>query len=248
MTEEPHYYRPDRKIRFIMSFGILGVLAAVVFIIFLALPFDQFVTAIILLGIYMCPGFGKESIIPAMLGGGHILEALENIGIYIELSIPLNGFPLWIILLGIVAIDMTLAIIISYNFDLLLRVPLLGKVLGLFTDKMTVLLDKKPWIKGLASAGLFLFMFIPFMGSSAIDTSIIGRIISMHPKILLPIVFFGSVLATLVMAVGVNVVINLWMANPFLALAAIAGAIIIGVVIWKLWRKYITPRFAKKEN
>lgn len=248
MSEEPHYYRPDKKIRMIMSFGILGVLALVIFIIYLALPFDEFITAIILLAVYMCPGFGKESIVPAMLGGGHILDALENIGINIQLSIPTEGFPIWIVLLGIITIDMTLGIIISYNFDLLLKVPLIGKILGLFTNKTTILLEKKPWIKGLASAGLFLFMYIPFMGSSSINTSIVGRIISMHPKALLPIIFIGSLLSTLTMAIGVQAIINLWLMNPLLAIIAIIVVVIIAVIVWKLWGKYISPRFKKKSN
>lgn len=248
MSEEPKYYQPEKKIRFIMSFGILGVLALVVFIIYLALPLDQFVTAIILLSVYMCPGFGKESIVPAMLGGGHIIDALADIGINIQLSIPTDGFPIWIVLLGIITIDMTLAIIISYNFDLLLRIPLIGRLLRFFTNKTTIILDKKPWIKGLASAGLFLFMYIPFMGSSSINTSIVGRIISMHPKELLPIIFFGSLLATLTMAIGVQAIINLWLMNPLLAIVVIIAVIIAAVIIWKLWKKYISPRFKKKTN
>lgn len=239
------YYRPDKRIRLIMSVGVLGVLAAVVFVIFLALPFDEFATAMILLGIYMCPGFGKESIIPAMLGGGQVLEALANVGIYINLSIPVEGFPLWVILSGIIAIDMTLAVIISYNFDLLLKVPLLGKILGFFTRKTSALLEKKPWIKGLAGAGLFLFMYMPFMGSSAINTSIVGRIISMHPKLLLPIVFFGALLSTLTVAVGISAIIGLWMQNPFAAIAVVVLIVFVAVGGKILWGRYVAPRFSK---
>lgn len=231
-----------------VSLGILGILAAVILFFLLFLPVEEWITLLILLGVYMLPGFGKESIVPALLGGGQILEALSRAGIQIQLYIPLEGFPLWIVILGILAVDMTLAVIISFNFDLLLRIPLLGKVLGFFTRKTTILLEKKPWIKGLASAGLFLFMYMPFMGSSAIDTSIIGRMLSIHPKILLPIVFTGSCLATLTLGLGVQAIIQLWMMNPLLAILALAFIAATVVLIWLLWKKRIKSKQEKKDD
>ena len=83
----------------------------------------------------MAPGAGKESVVPVMIG---------------------FGYPGWLVLAGIVTIDMTLAVLISLNFDLLLKIPVLGKVLMFFTEKTNKILQKRPWIKGLSVGGLLL--------------------------------------------------------------------------------------------
>ncbi|HJJ28081.1 MAG TPA: small multi-drug export protein [Methanocorpusculum sp.] len=231
------YYKQDLKTRLAASTGVLAVLGLLLAFFFrLFLSFCEWVSLIILLGVYMLPGFGKESVLPAMLGGGYILDALAKHGISIQVTLPAAGYPLRMAVLGILAVDMVLAVLISYNFDLLLQVPLLGQVLDFFTRKTTHLLEIKPWIKGLAGTGLFLFMYIPFMGSSAINTSIIGRILSMHPKILMPIVFSGSILATLTLGLSIEALIALWLINPWIVvLAAVlaAAAVILGRFLWK---------------
>lgn len=226
MTEETTYYKPGIRVRLIFSLGILAVLAFFVGFVYMSYPVETFALYMSLFAVYMAPGAGKESIVP-------LLTAV--------------GCPIPVIVCGIVIIDMTLGIIISLNFDLLLKVPILGRILGAFTRKAGETLHKYPWIAGLASAGLFLFMYIPFMGSSSINTSIVGRIISMHPRVLLPIIFAGSLMATLTVAVGVQAVIQLWLVNPWYAVVAVAAAAGVGILIWRLWKKYVTPRFRKKE-
>jgi uncharacterized membrane protein len=158
------------------------------------------------------------------------------------------GFSWWLVLIGIVIIDMTLSVLISYNFDLLLKIPVIGNLLRFFTEKTNKLLNNHPWIKGLSLAGLFIFMYIPFMGSSAIDTSIIGRLLSIHPKMILPIILAGSILATLTMAFGARALINLWLMNPIYAIIAVIILIVICIFIYVVWQKFTAKRFPKKEN
>ncbi len=219
-------YQPGIRIRLIFSLGILGILALFIVIMRLSFPVETFALYMGLFAIYMAPGAGKESIIPLLTAA---------------------GCPVVAIVCGIVIIDMALGIIISFNFDLLLRIPLLGKILGVFTSKAGGILHDHPWIAGLANAGLFLFMYIPFMGSSSINTSIVGRILSIHPRTLLPVIFMGSLLATLTVALGVQAVIQLWLLNPWYAVIAVIIVIAAGFGLWKLWKRYVTPRFNKKE-
>ena len=96
-------------------------------------------------------------------------------------------------------------------------------------------------------SGLMIFMYFPFMGSSAIDTSIIGRLLSIHPKIILPIVLVGSILATLTMAFGAAAIINLWFVHPLYAVGAVAAVIAGGVLIYIGWKKFTARRFPKNE-
>ena len=204
--------------------GILAVFGVVLCFFFLTMPSDGFYKFIGFLGLYLMPGFGKESIVPLAMA---------------------FGISWWQITLGIVVGDMALAIIIAYNFDLLLRLPLLGRVLRYFTTKTNEVLQKYLWIKGLSLVGLFLFMYIPFMGSSAINTTIVGRLLSVPPKTLLTIVFVGSILATLTMAVGMQAILELWAANPVYAVVAVIAVVIVAVACWKLWQKYTEKRFGK---
>ena len=204
--------------------GILAVFGVVLCFFFLTMPSDVFYQFLGFLGLYLMPGFGKESIVPLAMA---------------------FGISWWQITLGIVVGDMALAIIIAYNFDLLLRLPLLGRVLRYFTTKTNEILQKYLWIKGLSLVGLFLFMYIPFMGSSAINTTIVGRLLSVPPKTLLTIVFVGSILATLTMAVGMQAILELWAANPVYAVVAVIAVVIVAVACWKLWQKYTEKRFGK---
>ena len=221
------YYKPSMKTRLILTFGILGLLGLFIGWMAFLLPSDQFILGISLFALYMAPGAGKESIVPVMIG---------------------FGFSWWLVLIGIVIIDMTLAVLISCNFDLLLKIPVVGNLLRFFTEKTNKLLGNHLWIKGLSLAGLFIFMYIPFMGSSAIDTSIIGRLLSIHPKMLLPIILVGSILATLTMAFGARAIINLWIMNPVYAIIAVIILIVICISIYKIWQKFMAIRFPKKEN
>ena len=226
MTEETvsPYYQPTLRVRLMATGGILAVFGVVLCFFFLTMPSDVFYQFLGFLGLYLMPGFGKESIVPLAMA---------------------FGISWWQITLGIVVGDMALAIIIAYNFDLLLRLPLLGRVLRYFTTKTNEVLQKYLWIKGLSLVGLFLFMYIPFMGSSAINTTIVGRLLSVPPKTLLTIVFVGSILATLTMAVGMQAILELWAANPVYAVVAVIAVVIVAVACWKLWQKYTEKRFGK---
>ncbi|MCZ0861070.1 small multi-drug export protein [Methanocorpusculum sp. MG] len=228
MTEETvsPYYQPTLRIRLIATGGVLAVFGAMLSFFFLTMPLNIFYEFIGFLGLYMMPGFGKESIVPLAMA---------------------FGISWWQITVGIIVGDMVLAIIIAYNFDLLLRIPLLGHLLRYFTTKTNEVLQKHLWIKGLSLIGLFLFMYIPFMGSSAINTTIVGRLLSVPPRTLLTIVLVGSILATLTMAVGMHAVLELWAANPLYAIIAVILVIAAAVVCWKLWQRYTEKRFGSGE-
>ena len=221
---EAKLYKPDLSIRLIFSLGIIAVLVLWVVLLFFLFGGGQLAVFLGLFGAYFAPGFGKESIIPILLAA---------------------GCPLWTIISGVIILDMVLAVLISFNFDLLLKVPLLGRVLSHFTTKTATLLKEHRWIVGLEGIGLFLFMYIPFMGSSAINTALIGRILAIHPKVLLPIIFAGSAGATLTVAVGMQAIINLWFVNPWYAVAAVAGVAAVVFILWKFWQKHVAARFAK---
>ncbi|HJK81667.1 MAG TPA: hypothetical protein O0X45_02375, partial [Methanocorpusculum sp.] len=98
MTEDAisPYYQPTLRVRLMATGGILAVFGVVLCFFFLTMPSDVFYEFIGFLGLYLMPGFGKESIVPLAMA---------------------FGISWWQITLGIVVGDMALAIIIAYNFD-----------------------------------------------------------------------------------------------------------------------------------
>ena len=191
---------------------------------YLAFGTEKFGIFMGIFAVYFAPGFGKESLIPIMTAA---------------------GCPVLAIVSGIVILDMTLAILISFNFDLLLKIPGIGHALQYATDKSATVLHDHPWIKGLAGTGLFLMMFLPFMGSSAITTSIIGRLLSVHPRMLLPLIFTGSLCATLMVAVGVKAVVSLWTVHPLYAVIAVIIIAVASLLLWQFWKRFVNPRFER---
>lgn len=224
MSEIQHLYHPGPKTRLIFSLGILAVLAVWIFLMYLAFGTEKFGIFMGIFAVYFAPGFGKESLIPIMTAA---------------------GCPVLAIVSGIVILDMTLAILISFNFDLLLKIPGIGHALRYATDKSATVLHDHPWIKGLAGTGLFLMMFLPFMGSSAITTSIIGRLLSVHPRMLLPLIFTGSLCATLMVAVGVKAVVSLWTVHPLYAVIAVIIIAVASLLLWQFWKRFVNPRFER---
>jgi uncharacterized membrane protein len=208
---------PDPKVRLLATGSILILFFGMVLCCFLMMPRSEFLTYAGLLIAYTLPGFGKESIIPLAV---------------------LLGFPWWQISVSIILADLTLGVIIAYNFDLLLKIPVLGRVLKIFTGKTSEVVQKNPWIKGLSLAGLLIFMCVPFMGSSAINTSIVGRLLSVPPKTLLCIVFAGSIFSTLLLSIGVQTLVELYRQNPVCAILAAAALAVVLYLVWRFWKRF----------
>lgn len=183
-------------------------------------PSSEYLGLLGLMGAYLVPPFGKETIIP--------------------LSLAL-GYPFWVIFLGIVGMDIVTATFVSLNFDLLLKVPLVGRWIRWVIQTADKVRRSRPWIEQLASAGLLLFMYIPLQGSGSITCSVLGRLLGYKPAVSLGLIIIGSVLSTLTVAFGASSVIRLWHINPLLGIAAVV--IILAVV---LAAAYAWSRFTKK--
>lgn len=189
-------------------------------------PSMEYLTLIGLMGAYLVPPFGKETIIPLALG---------------------FGYPLWVIFVGIVGMDLITAMFISYNFDLLLKVPLVGRWVRWIMRTADKIRKSKPWIEQLSSAGLLLFMYIPLQGSGSMTCSVLGRLFGFKPGYTLGIVIIGSILSTLTMALGATSVIQLWQIQPVFGILAAIVIIAVVLVIAYFWSRF-TKKYEYKEN
>lgn len=196
----------------------------------------QFIVLICLLIAYLIPPFGKETIIPAALIGGAAVAGLiaDIIGMPIDPA-DITGFPLWVVVLAIVALDIAVAAFITFNFDLLLKIPGVGSFLRWIMRGADNIIKSKRWIRDLSSAGLLLFMYIPLQGSGAMTTSVIARLLNYPPMLAMGLVTVGSLLSSLTVALGISSILKLWEVNPLLAIievVAILGFISLVAVSW----------------
>lgn len=239
-----------KRVLFLLGPIALGALMPLFFwFVFLpaqgALVSPEFLVFAGLMIAYMVPPFGKETIIPAALIGGPAVVGLVSSIISIPTGTALGGYPLWTVVAGIVILDFLVALFITLNFDLLLKIPLIGGWFRWIMRSADKVLRKKPWIENLSSAGLLIFMYIPLQGSGAMTTSIIARILNYRPLQAIGLVTFGSILPCLTVSLGVSSLVKLWEINPVLAILegiAIAGLIIL---IAFLWNKF-TRKLAEK--
>ena len=88
-------------------------------------PSTEYLALLGLMGAYLVPPFGKETIIPLALG---------------------LGYPIWVIFLGVVGMDIITATFISLNFDLLLKVPLIGRWIRWVMRTADKVRKSMPWI------------------------------------------------------------------------------------------------------
>jgi uncharacterized membrane protein len=183
-------------------------------------PSTEYLGLLGLMGAYLVPPFGKETIIPLALG---------------------FGYPVWVIFAGVVGMDIVTATFVSYNFDLLLKVPLVGRWIRWVMRTADKVRKSKPWIEQLSSAGLLLFMYIPLQGSGSITCSVLGRLLGFKPVVSLGLVIIGSMLSTLTVALGASSVIQLWAIQPILGVLAALLILAVIIVIAYIW-----SRFTKK--
>jgi len=196
---------------------------------------------------YIIPPFGKETIIPLALIGGESVTNLVSSVIQIPAGVAIGGYPLWTVMVGIIGIDLLVSAFITLNFDLLLKIPLIGKWLKWIMNSADKILKKRKWIENLASAGLLIFMYLPFQGSGAMTTSVIARLLNYRPIQAIGIVGLGSLFSVLTVSLGITSIVELWKISP--ALAIIEGIAIIAIIILIafFWNKIVHRMMKKKE-
>lgn len=199
----------------------------------------EFIVFAALMVAYVIPPFGKESIIPAaLIGGESVTKLIANIT-NLPADAAIGGFPLWTVVLGIVSLDLIVSLFISLNFDLLLKIPLIGAWFRWIMRGADKILRKKKWIEDLSSAGLLIFMFIPLQGSGAMTTSIIARILNYRPAQTVGLVTFGSILSCITVSLGITSIVQLWKVNPVFAILEIIGILAVILLIAFFWSKLI---------
>ena len=158
--------------------------------------------------IYFIPPAGKETIIPAGLG------IISSFGIGVPLSPYIWGFSIFVFdLLTCLAIltnwwllELFISLIPAFPFigirlkqkPKLYRIKVSLKIWYEGLHRKTQALEKKRYGKLLPFA-LFIFMFVPFQGTGAMSTTIIGTWLGFRFREIFLIIVIGSLISTVFM-------------------------------------------------
>lgn len=208
-------------IKFILPFAIaLAIFAA----LYLIEPYQQFLVISGLLAAYFFPPAGKESIIPIAI---------------------VMGYPWWLVTLAIVLMDVAVSLFVVWNFDLALKIPLIGRLLESGMTAGRNYTDARPWLRRFSTIGLILFVFFPLQGTGAMNGAILGRLLGLNNNRVFGCVCIGSLTSCLVFALGSDVLLDVYRQDPTLGIGLLVGiivAVVAAVVGWWAYRRRLRER------
>jgi uncharacterized membrane protein len=204
----------DRRFQVLSGIPVL-IFLALAAALFLTLPAG---TAVIVLGIlfaYIASPAGKETLIPLMI---------------------LLGLPWWTILCCLSVTDICCALMIGWNFPLLLKVPWAGPRLERWTKRTGRYLENRPGLARLSGFGLYFFTMIPFQGFGTITGTILGTMLGMNRVRVFVTVVAGGFTASFLLAFGLSRLVRFYEQFPaelIIIAAVIAGAAIAGYLYFR---------------
>ena len=166
---------------------------------------------------YILPPAGKETVIPA--------------GIFL-------GIPWWLMALSIMMIDIETALFMGWNFDLALKIPVLGGIMESFIKKAGEFIKEQPWLKKLYFTGIVLLVMVPVTGSGGIRGTIIGNLLGMEKIPLFLAIVTGSFIGCFGIALAALFLQELFIKSILLGTAAVLGIIVISLIGWFSWKAY----------
>lgn len=209
------------SIKFILP---LAIIPAVFAGLYLTEPYQRFLIISGLIVAYFVPPAGKESIIPLAI---------------------LMDYPWWLVTAVIFLLDVAVSLFVVWNFDLALKIPVVGRLLESGMTIARNYTESQPWLRQFSTVGLTLFVFFPLQGTGAMNGSILGRLLGLDKARVFGCVCIGSLTSCLVFALGADVLLDVYRQNPALGigiLAAIAVAVVAAVVGWRLYKGRLRER------
>jgi uncharacterized membrane protein len=203
-----------RTLKLTLPFTIVAVQAT---LLYFFLDYPSFLIVIGLMVAYILPPAGKETVIPA--------------GIFL-------GIPWWLMALSIMMIDIETALFTGWNFDLALKIPVLGRIMESFIEKAGEFIKEQPWLKKLYFTGIVVLVMIPVTGSGGIRGTIIGNLLGMQKIPLFLAIVTGAFIGCFGIALATVFLQELFIKSILSGTAAVAGLIIITLTGWFYWKAY----------
>jgi uncharacterized membrane protein len=192
-------------LKFILPLAIIPAIFATLYLIE---PYQQFLMLSGLLIAYFIPPAGKESIIPIAI---------------------LMGYPWWLVTLVIFLLDVAVSLFVVWNFDLALKIPLVGRLLESGMTAGRNYTDTRPWLRRFSTIGLVLFVFFPLQGTGAMNGAILGRLLGLDMYRVFSCVCIGSLASSLIIALGADVLLDVYRQNHALGIGILAAIVVAGL-------------------
>lgn len=88
----------------------------------------------------------------------------------------------------VTVMDVATGLVVAANLGQLYRLPWVGRQLSHFEAGGRETLERRPWMRRLATAGVVLFVMFPLTGTGAVGGTLFGRLIGLNaPRVLLGI-------------------------------------------------------------
>jgi len=189
----------------------LAIVATQVLLLYFFLDPASFLLVIGLMVAYILPPAGKETVIPAGI---------------------LLGIPWWLMALSIMMIDIETALFMGWNFDLALKIPVLGRTIESFIGKADEFIRERPWVKNLYFTGIVVLVMVPVTGSGGIRGTIIGNLLGMEKISLFLAIFTGAFIGCFGIALATVFLQELFIQSILLGTAVVVAVIFIILVVW----------------
>lgn len=176
---------------------------------------------------YLFPPLGKESIIPLGVA---------------------DGFHPMVMALTVFMVDCCMAMIISWNYYILEKIPLIGRIFTYLKKKGAATLEKHPGLKSGAFLGIFAIVSLPFIGAGGTTSAIVGRMIGLKPYYIISAVAIGSLLSGIFYAYVAEAFIILYNENPAFGILFIILIIIGFVILFYVLRNYEKRKTAQAQE
>jgi uncharacterized membrane protein len=170
-----------------------------------------------LMGLYFIPPAGKESVIP------------------IAISL---GIPWYTVGFSVAILDILTCLFLIFNFDLILKVPVLGEWMVSFISKGRIFFGQHKWMERLSIVGLMLCVMVPLQGTGGIGSTVLGIIMGLPRRDIFIAITLGSLFGSFLIAAGSNAVKKLIIIDIWLGILAILGIILLICVAWIAYRWY----------
>jgi uncharacterized membrane protein len=196
------------------------LLAAVYFaLLFLVLPYDEFLNLAGMVVAYLVPPAGKETVIP--------------IGVFL-------GLPWWLVAFTMAFLDVIGSLFMVWNFHFARSIPVAGPLIDRMMKTGRAYFDERPWLERLYFAGLVIFVMIPFEGSGGIAGSILGKLLGMRGRDIVICVATGAFISCFAIAFAADS-FHQWTGGNLLtgiaALTIVLMAAGCGIVAWRAFKK-----------
>ncbi len=157
------------KARLFFFFLPLLIAAAWIAGLLLLMPLDQSGYIVAGMTAYSFTPAGPEIVVPFVTR-----QVMEN-----------GGNTFWhpaIVATSLAFVDIVFAMFFMWNFDLLLKIPLIGPWMAKVERIGKRKLSDRPWVHKFALLGLIVYTMFPFQGSGGAVGSIFGRILGMGKR------------------------------------------------------------------